>query len=302
MVSWWNAIYINAQSDQDCGKSSLGQIVFRKTCNRTRPRYSLPNLADCRSKSGIGGSNPWLLTNGVYDESTTFSIDSARFFAACTDCLDCAEAKPVGDVLKAANVFLKKGEFDKAIVAFTEAIRLDPSKAYGYVGRASAYRADLKFDEAIADYDEAIRLDPKDAIAYRGRGYAYLLKRNGDQALADCNIALRLDPKADLAYVYRGMVFEYRRDLKKAIADYTTAIQFNPNLPEFFSTRAGAYEASGDFVKAIADRSEVIRQTPSKKRGYLAQRAHTFYATISTRLSPIATKCCNLIRRTAMHS
>src|SRR6266403_339236 len=51
-------------------------------------------------------------------------------------------------------------------------------------------------DRAIADYNEAIRLDPKHARAFHHRGYAYSDKGDNDRAIADYNEAIRLNPKS----------------------------------------------------------------------------------------------------------
>jgi len=48
------------------------------------------------------------------------------------------------------------------------------------------------FDGAIAAYTEAIRLNPQDAQPYSGRGRAYLRKDELDKAIADCNKPYRL--------------------------------------------------------------------------------------------------------------
>ena len=42
-----------------------------------------------------------------------------------------------------------------------------------YINRGHAYINKGDYDRAIADYTEAIRLDPKYAIAYGNRGKAY---------------------------------------------------------------------------------------------------------------------------------
>ena len=59
-------------------------------------------------------------------------------------------------------------------------------------------------DRAIADYNEAIRLDSKSTLAFIGRGDAYANKGDRDRALADYNEAIRLDPNNALAFCNRG--------------------------------------------------------------------------------------------------
>ena len=60
---------------------------------------------------------------------------------------------------------------------------------------ATLYGDKGDYDRAIADYDEAIRLDPRYAVAYYNRGVAYCDKGDYDRAIADYNEAIRLDPK-----------------------------------------------------------------------------------------------------------
>ena len=60
-----------------------------------------------------------------------------------------------------STVFLpigKKGDFDKAMAGYTEAIRLRPDFADAYNNRGNAYCAKGGSNKAIADYTEAIRL------------------------------------------------------------------------------------------------------------------------------------------------
>ena len=73
-------------------------------------------------------------------------------------------AVPVTDTAVAANsrgfVYNNKGEYHKAIIAFTKAIELDPSLALAYNNRGWAYIELGQYEQAIADYDKAIELDP----------------------------------------------------------------------------------------------------------------------------------------------
>ena len=83
-----------------------------------------------------------------------------------------------------AALFEKKGDHDKAIADFTEAIRLNPKLAQAYYNRGMIYRKKGDHDKAIADFTEAIRLNPKDATPYISRGIAYAAKRRPRQG--DC--------------------------------------------------------------------------------------------------------------------
>ena len=97
-----------------------------------------------------------------------------------------------------------KGEHDKAIADFTEAIRIDPKLSGAYSNRGSAWDNKGEHDKAIADYTEAIRIDPRLATAYSNRGLVWEKKGALDKAIADCTEAIRIDPKIARAYNHRG--------------------------------------------------------------------------------------------------
>src|SRR5262249_30194144 len=69
---------------------------------------------------------------------------------------------------------------------------------------------DQQYDKAIAAYSDAIRRDPKYSFAYLGRGDAYLAKGDLDRAGLDYNTAVRLDPTNEAAKARAHAVAEQR--------------------------------------------------------------------------------------------
>src|SRR5271154_3400910 len=57
-------------------------------------------------------------------------------------------------------------DYDGAVAAYSEAIRLDPTNSVAFTNRGSAKKAKGDLDGAIADENEAIRLNPQAAIAF----------------------------------------------------------------------------------------------------------------------------------------
>ena len=118
------------------------------------------------------------------------------------------------------NIWFHRGDFDRAIADYNQAIQLDPKYGVAYTNRGSALGSKGNFDRAIADFDQAIQLDPKDADAYYSRGRAWSGKGDLDRAIADYNQAIQLNPKYGNAYVNRGSAWGNKGDLDRAIADY----------------------------------------------------------------------------------
>jgi tetratricopeptide (TPR) repeat protein len=67
--------------------------------------------------------------------------------------------------------------------------------AEAYWSRGVAWSWKGEYDKAIEDYSEAIRINPEHATAYNNRGVAWSWKGEYDKAIVDCTEAIRLDPQ-----------------------------------------------------------------------------------------------------------
>ena len=92
---------------------------------------------------------------------------------------------------------LNLGKTDKALADFNRAIKLDPQRAPGYMGRGNTFNVLGRYREAIADYDIAIELDDSQAEAFANRAIAYSHLEEYEKAIADYEKCLQLDPKID---------------------------------------------------------------------------------------------------------
>lgn len=161
------------------------------------------------------------------------------------------------------TAFDDKGNYDRAIQDFNEAIHLSPNDAYAYYGRGYAYKKKGDYDRAIQDFNEAIHLNPKLERAYYDRGSAYMDKDDYDRALQEFDEAIRLNPKDAYAYNNRGVAYEKKDEYVHAIQDYNQAILLNPNYAYAYSNRGTAYFAQSNLTAAIADFEHTISAAPS---------------------------------------
>jgi hypothetical protein len=63
----------------------------------------------------------------------------------------------------------ERGQIDKSIAQFTEAIQIDPKFEEAWCNRGSARLWKGQYEQALADYDQALQLDPEDTIAISQR-------------------------------------------------------------------------------------------------------------------------------------
>ena len=92
---------------------------------------------------------------------------------------------------------LNTGKTEKALEDFNRAIKIDPEKAAGYLGRANTLNIMGRYEECLADYDKVLEINPKLANAYINRGSAYSHLGEYKKAIADYEKGLELDPKID---------------------------------------------------------------------------------------------------------
>jgi tetratricopeptide (TPR) repeat protein len=166
------------------------------------------------------------------------------------------------------NVWFEQKEYDRAIENYTEAIRLNSDKVSTYVNRAMALSQKGEYDKAIDDYNYAIKINPNDANTFLSRGVTYGEKKDYDNAIIDYNEAIRLDPQNILAYNNRSNIWADRGDYDKAIDDLDKAIKLNPKNNLIRNNRGITFLHKGKYDEAIADYTEVIQLEPDNAIAY----------------------------------
>ena len=100
---------------------------------------------------------------------------------------------------------------DLQVRACTDIIRGDASAAWAYHNRANAYEAKGDYDRAIADYTEAIGVSGGRFVqAYGARGFVYGEKGDYDRAIADLTTAIEFYPQNNGAYFFRGFAYSFK--------------------------------------------------------------------------------------------
>ena len=133
-------------------------------------RVTLLPISSLISSATVGrlfGSGAYHVTPGFQLEGHTVRIVILAKITLCLISIGCTQQGD-GNMSRAAAehynrglAWDKKGEYDKAIADYTEAIQLDPKLAPAFNNRGLAWDEKGEHDKAIADYNEANRLDPR---------------------------------------------------------------------------------------------------------------------------------------------
>jgi tetratricopeptide (TPR) repeat protein len=141
------------------------------------------------------------------------------------------------------NVYFDRGDYTRAIIAYTCGIQLNPAYAPAYVSRGYAQAAQLNFEQAQADYEKALALDGNLVTAYNNFGLLYASEGNFGLALSQLNLAVALAPQNPALYTNRGIVHAIEGNYDLALADFEQALALNPDYAPAHAALGATYSA-----------------------------------------------------------
>lgn len=160
------------------------------------------------------------------------------------------------------NERIQQSEFEDAREYFDEAVRLEPTSAAAYRGRATAWQYLREYANALSDYNDAIRLDPADAKTFLSRGTVRHWKGDLEGAIADYSEALRLDATSLDAYRYRASARSKLEQHDAAVRDLDEVLKAAPEDPSAHFRRAKALLKLGSKDQALSDLDQALRLDP----------------------------------------
>lgn len=173
-----------------------------------------------------------------------------RALAAYEETIRISPKDPSGYTNRAV-IFFEQGQLDRSIAEYGRSIGVKKT-AIAYNNRGNSWIHKGEYDKAISDFADALRIDPRHQNSYSNRGRAWRLKGDLTRALEDQNKAVALDIKGRGAFIYvtRADTLRYIGEFSRAIADYQTSFR---NVPDYLPALAGlglTYEKMGDPAKA----------------------------------------------------
>ena len=185
-----------------------------------------------------------------------------------------------------ARIKAKQGDWDGALAAYDDLIRLDPNDSGPYWVRATAKKQHGDFESAMSDFTRAAELRSSGVnfvdIGNQRKAHGDLVGAMADYdkaiAMLDSQIAGVQKPadRLDLLFYQRGYAKELKGDIGGAVANYGQAIAIKPSYEACaFSRRGDIKKTRGDLSGAIADYQFAVKyaQLPEDKQKLEQTRA-----------------------------
>ncbi|HKU06149.1 MAG TPA: tetratricopeptide repeat protein, partial [Bradyrhizobium sp.] len=221
-------------------------------------------ISACSRIIDQGAGRNTTMRAGAFNNRGIAYFSKGEFDRAIRDFDEAIAAKPNNPVLhhNRGMALYNKGDNEGAIRSYEEAISIQPRYAIAHNDRANVYFRMKEYDKAISGYDDAIRLQPRDGVLYANRGNTYRMKGDYDRALRDFDDAIRLNPREAGSIYGRSQVYADKGDAVRAIADLDEAIRLRSDNGDYFNSRGFLYKQRGDYDRAIRDFDESIKLKP----------------------------------------
>ena len=122
-------------------------------------------------------------------------------------------------------------------------------------------------EKALEDFNRAIKIDPKRADGYLGRGNSLNTLGKHREALEDYHRVIEIEPDLGNAYINRAIAYSHLKEYKKAIADYEKGLELDPkidNKPSFFKR---LFSNEPNVEKGIRKHLEFLKQKVKDQEG-----------------------------------
>jgi superkiller protein 3 len=168
------------------------------------------------------------------------------------------------------------GKLDESVIAYKEAIKLDPKNADVYYGLGLTYSQQEKYPEAIANIRQAISIKPSYSL-YQSLGEAFVAAEKFDDGIAAFRQAIALEPEYSWLYHSIAEVLIKQGKTKDAIAIYRQAIKIDQSYLTSYIGLANILE----HPQAVAALTQYAKEdpkndTPLQALGYIYSRKEDF--------------------------
>ena len=170
------------------------------------------------------------------------------------------------------DVYVKLGKYKDAILAYNDAIDVDPRYSQAWVGLGRAYALIGKSDNAIVALEKATYIDPGSGLLWLELGRSYKKQNRQDDAIRAFEKAIDIDPSTAAAWIEKGNIYFEKDNTDEAIAAYRKAIELDDQLAQAWHKLGNAYSKKKMHDEAIEAYNNAVKIDPDQMLEISAKR------------------------------
>jgi Tfp pilus assembly protein PilF len=124
----------------------------------------------------------------------------------------------------------QKGDVEKALSLWQEAVTIDPNFAPAWHNLGSAFAYLNCLEKAIDSFDKALGININDYLSWNDRGNALFRLKRWQEALVSWDRVIGIKPDFEEAWYHRGLVLEKLEHFSGALNSYQRCLMINPDF------------------------------------------------------------------------
>lgn len=161
---------------------------------------------------------------------------------------------------------LDRHDYESAISAFREALRLDPDFAPAHYNLGKTFSQVGRIDEAERSYRDALRVDPDLPQAHSDLGNILAKAGKTEEAIDHYREAIRVDPRYVRSYFNLGSVLLKQGKTEEAVEILRRAVKLEPGAARIHFLLGRVLHQAGDIPGAIEEYRKTLELAPDHAR------------------------------------
>ena len=178
-------------------------------------------------------------------------------------CSGVVAAANVNELIFQGADYHYKGDLDKAVNRFEQAVKLDPKNEYAHNQLGILYGKKGKFDKAFREFLIVADIDRQNTFALLWVGILHLRKGEMNQAFERFNKIIQIDPNSADGYYFLGTIYNFRRNPVMAIENLKKARNADSGEADTHFRLAKAFHNADMIANALLEYNRTLEIKPS---------------------------------------
>ena len=170
------------------------------------------------------------------------------------------------ELLKQAQRCVRKGDSQRAVALFQQALERDDRRVEIYDGLAAAHFQSGNLPEAASNFVAITRLKPTDGKCLINLGAVYNRLAEYQKAVDALRKGIAKEKRCPQGFYNLGIAYRGLGQPSMAVSAYREAIRIDPQMPEAHQNLANVYVEMGNHQQAILHYKKALEINPNFER------------------------------------